>query len=77
MTALARKRAKEYDIAFQTLASHEDLRALARGQQDGVALLQGWRYDMIGRELLELLDGKISLSSSHRRLKVKADKSGA
>ncbi len=77
MTALARKRAKEYDIAFQTLASHEDLRALARGQQDGVALLQGWRYDMIGRELLELLDGKISLSISHRRLKVKADKSGA
>ncbi len=74
MTALARKRAKEYGVAFQTLVSHEDLRALARGQQEGVAVLEGWRYDMIGRELLDLLDGKISLSISNHHLKVKSTK---
>ena len=70
MTALVRKRAKENDIAFQTLANHDSLQAIARGHYDNVDLLEGWRYEMIGRELLELLDGKISLSISNHHLKV-------
>lgn len=70
MMALVRKRAKENDIAFQTLASHGELQAVARGHRDGVGLLEGWRYDMIGRELLDLLDGKLALSIEDRTLHV-------
>ena len=70
MMALVRKRAKENNIAFQTLANHDSLQAIARGHREGVDLLEGWRYDMIGHELLDLLDGKISLSIADHHLRV-------
>ena len=68
MMALIRLRAKENDIAFQTLANHDELKAIARGHYEGVELLEGWKYEMVGRELLDLLDGKIALSISNRHL---------
>ena len=71
MMALIRLRAKENDIAFQTLANHDELKAIARGHYEGVELLEGWKYEMIGHELLDLLDGKIALSISNRHLIVR------
>ena len=62
MTALVRLRAKENDIALQTLASHDELTRLARGARDDLDLLRGWRKKMVGDELIELLNGNISLS---------------
>lgn len=62
MTALVRLRAKENDIAMQTLASHNDLSNLARGYRDNVDVLRGWRRAIVGEELLDLLAGKIRLS---------------
>jgi ribonuclease D len=70
MTALVRKRAKENDIAFQTLASREELQAIARGHRTGVGLMEGWRYEIVGRELLDLLAGEVSLSLSGHDLLV-------
>ena len=70
MTALVRLRAKENDVAFPTLASHDDLVHLARGYTDGVQLLSGWRRALVGEELLDLLDGRISLSLDGSDLKV-------
>ena len=61
MTALVRLRANENDVALPTLASHEDLVAVARGKRSDVDLLRGWRRVLVGEELLDLLDGKISL----------------
>lgn len=62
MTALVRLRARENDIAMQTLASHSDLSLLARGYTEDVDVLRGWRRALIGEELLDLLAGKIRLS---------------
>lgn len=61
MEALVRLRAKENDIAMQTLASHSELCRVARGYRD-VDVLRGWRRALIGEELLDLLAGKIVLS---------------
>jgi len=71
MTALVRLRARENDIAFQTLANHDALQAIARGHYEDVELLEGWRYDMIGGELLELLQGNIALVVDGRHIKAK------
>ena len=60
MSAIVRKRARENNIAFQTLANHSDLAKVARGYTD-VAILQGWRRDIVGNELLDLLAGKLSV----------------
>ena len=62
MTSLVRLRAKENDIAMQTLASHNDLCNLARGHYDDVDVMRGWRRAIVGEELQDLLDGKIRLS---------------
>ena len=70
MTALVRLRAKENGVAFQTLASHGDLAAVARGHVDNVDLLRGWRRALVGEELLDLLQGKIALSLEDGELKV-------
>ncbi len=62
MNALVKLRARENDIAYQTLASHDDLQKIARGYTKDVQLLTGWRYDIVGKELLDVLAGKISLA---------------
>jgi hypothetical protein len=35
-----------------------------------VRTLRGWRRELVGEELLELLDGRVSLSVHKRRLRV-------
>jgi ribonuclease D len=61
MVALARLRAREHGVAMPLLASRNDLERLAAGDRDGSPLLEGWRATMLGNELLDLLDGRISL----------------
>lgn len=62
MMAIARIRARENDVALQTLASHSDLERLARGYTEGVEVLRGWRRNLLGKELRDLMNGKITLS---------------
>jgi len=61
MTAIARVRAKENNVALQTLASHADLEALARGHRAKNDLMTGWRKKMIGNDLIKLLEGKMAI----------------
>jgi ribonuclease D len=66
--ALVRTRANETGLAYELLASRADLQAIVtarRGGESGeadVRTLKGWRRELVGRELLELLDGRLSLS---------------
>lgn len=62
LMAIVRTRARENDIALPTLASHADLVAIARGHLDDVDLLKGWRRELVGEELLDFLEGRITLS---------------
>lgn len=61
MCALVRHRAKENNIAPQTLTSNSDLAKIAYGVKSGIPTLSGWRKDFIGNELIDLVNGKISL----------------
>ncbi len=70
MSALVRLRARENGVAFPTLASHDDLVKVARGYRSGIDLLRGWRRALVGEELLELLDGKLTLSLDGLELQV-------
>jgi ribonuclease D len=84
--ALVRARAREAGLAYELLASRADLqsivlaRRLAReapggadGRADGradVRTLRGWRAELVGDELLALLDGRLSLSVQDGRLRI-------
>lgn len=62
MVALVRVRANQHDVAVPLLASRDELECLAAGDRETSPLLEGWRRAMIGEELVELLDGHISLA---------------
>ncbi len=62
MVALVRMRAKEHGVAMPVLASREDLERLASGDREAHALLEGWRREIVGEELLALLEGRIGLA---------------
>lgn len=70
MTALVHLRARENHIAPQTLASQAELMKLARGYYDECDLMKGWRYKLIGKELVDLLDGKFSLQITDGDLEI-------
>lgn len=70
MNALVRLRAKENGIAMQTLASHSDLAQVARGHREGVDVMRGWRRAIVGDELVDLLEGRISLRLADGELEV-------
>ncbi len=80
--ALVRARAREADVAYELLASRADLQAIvvtrreqtaggdtASGEAD-VRTLRGWRRELVGEELLALLDGRVSLAVQDGRLRV-------
>jgi len=72
--ALVRARAREAGLAYELLAARADLQAIVIARRTGaeadVRTLHGWRRELIGNELLELLDGKVSLSVRERQLRI-------
>lgn len=74
--ALVRARAREAGLAYELLASRADLQTIVtrhrRGSEEivDVRTLRGWRRELVGRELLELLEGRVSLSVHDGRLEI-------
>jgi ribonuclease D len=64
--ALVRMRAMDADVAYELLAARADLQKIVTAVRDDlpepdVRTLQGWRREVVGEELLELLDGGVAL----------------
>lgn len=71
LMAVVRIRARQHGIAVPTLASHSDLVEIARGHYDDVEILRGWRREIVGAELIDVLEGKLALCIEDGRVKVK------
>ena len=71
LNSIVRLRARENGIAIPTLASSADLTAIARGHREGVALLKGWRREIVGDDLVAFLEGRTCLSIDDGRPVVK------
>ncbi|MCW2991921.1 MAG: ribonuclease [Solirubrobacterales bacterium] len=76
--ALVRARALESKVAYELIAAKADLQRIALAVRDGqpepdVRTLAGWRRELVGAELLELLEGRLTLGiGPDRRLEVDA-----
>jgi ribonuclease D len=73
--ALLRGRAREAGLAYELLASRADLQQIVAtlresGREADVRTLHGWRRELAGAELLELLSGRLSLSVADSELRV-------
>ncbi|MGH2833741.1 MAG: ribonuclease D [Solirubrobacteraceae bacterium] len=73
--ALVRARALQAGLAYELIASRADLQAILTAKRDGsqadVRTLQGWRGELVGKELMDLLDGRLSLSVEDRSVSVR------
>jgi ribonuclease D len=70
--SLVRSRALSAGLAYELVASRADLQAVVSASREGrpepdVRTLRGWRRDLAGGELLEMLAGRRALSVDPRR----------
>lgn len=68
-SALLRLSAEQVGISPGVLASRADIEKLVRDHAAAIALMQGWRYEIAGKDLLQFLNGKGSLMVLDGRLK--------
>jgi ribonuclease D len=67
---LLKIRAREIDAAARLLARSEELELLAAGVRKNLTLLQGWRFDVFGRDALDLVEGKLAFAVENGKLKM-------
>ncbi|KQT32457.1 ribonuclease D [Sphingomonas sp. Leaf412] len=67
---LLKIRARDIDVASRLLARNEELELLAAGQREGLAMLDGWRFDQFGRDALDLVEGRLAFAVVDGRLKM-------
>ena len=67
---LLKIRCREADIAARLLTRSDDLEALASGQRKGLSILEGWRWDVFGKDALELVEGKTAFAVVAGKLKM-------
>ncbi len=66
---LLKIRAREIDVAARLLTRADEMEALAAGVRD-LKVLQGWRYDVFGKDALELVEGKLAFAVQNGKLKM-------
>lgn len=64
---LLKIRAREIDIAARLLTRADEMEALAAGVRD-LPILQGWRYEVFGKDALELVEGKLAFAVKNGKL---------
>ena len=67
---LLKIRSKEINVASKLLARTDDLEALAAGQRDQLAILEGWRFEQFGRDALALVEGRMAFAVTNGKLKM-------
>ncbi len=67
---LLKIRSAEMNVASKLLARTGDLEAIVSGERNGVALLEGWRYEEFGRDAIDLIEGRMSFTVNDGKLKM-------
>jgi ribonuclease D len=70
LRVLLKLRSEESDVAQRLVANAEDLEMIAADDRAAVRALAGWRYDLFGRDALELKRGRIALTANGRKIRV-------
>lgn len=66
---LLKIRSREIDVAARLLTKADEMEALAAGIRD-LPVLNGWRYDVFGKDALELVEGKLAFAVESGKLKM-------
>lgn len=64
---LLKIRAREIDVAARLLTRSDEMEALAAGVRN-LPVLEGWRYEVFGRDALELVEGRLAFAVKDGKL---------
>ena len=67
---LLKIRARDTDVAPRLIARTDELELLAAGQRDGLAILEGWRFEQFGRDALDLVEGRLAFAVKNGKLRM-------
>ena len=67
---LLKIRSREIDVASRLLARSDELELLAAGVRKNLAMLEGWRFDVFGKDALDLVEGKVAFAVLNGRMKM-------
>ena len=59
---LLKIRSRESNVAARLVARSEELELLAAGRREGLAILEGWRFEEFGRDALDLVEGRLAFA---------------
>jgi ribonuclease D len=75
LSAVLRARAEEVSVASSLLATHADLQNLVqqhgKGDLGGLPILEGWRREIVGKDLLDLLEGQVAVRVEPKRGRIR------
>ena len=66
---LLKIRCREIDVASRLLTKSDELEALAAGIRD-LDILKDWRFDVFGKDALQLVEGKLAFAVKNGKLKM-------
>lgn len=70
LRVLLKLRCEENGVAQRLVANSDDLEMIAAADDAKVRALSGWRYELFGRDALDLKHGRLALTASGRRIKL-------
>ena len=59
---------EENKVAPKLIAKQKDLETIASGEKNNLKLFQGWRYEIFGKLVENLIEGKIAIKIQDGRL---------
>jgi ribonuclease D len=70
LRVLLKLRCEENDVAVRLVADSDDLEAVAASDEADVPALKGWRWELFGKDALDLKNGRLALTASGKRIKL-------
>jgi len=68
---LLKIRSRDTDVAPRLIARSDELELLAAGRREGLAILQGWRFEQFGRDALDLVEGRLAFAVENGKLRMR------
>jgi ribonuclease D len=69
LKVLLKMKCEEENVAQKLVYNNSDLEQLAADDNAAVPLLEGWRYDLFGKDALALKHGKLAVAVDGRKIK--------
>jgi ribonuclease D len=70
LRVLLKLRAEENGVAQRLVATAEDLELIAATDEASVPALHGWRFEVFGRDALDLKHGRLGLTAAGKRIRL-------